>query len=182
MKKKIIKGVTYDSQTGEVITCLFCRIHQREEPGRIAFEDDDTVVFYTIDPASRCHLLVTPRQHVKNVTSLEGLEGISLVEKLVKTGKDTLEQLGEDVNNAKFCFHIPPFNSIDHLHLHAIGDVNHMTWTGMAKYNTNTWFCHSAEDIIETLRKQGNVSSSSSSSKKKKNHRADRVLSESIIN
>eukprot|EP00981_Chlorochromonas_danica_P007064 scaffold1537_cov162-Ochromonas_danica.AAC.22 len=159
MKKKIIKGVTYDSQTGEVITCLFCRIHQREEPGRIAFEDDDTVVFYTIDPASRCHLLVTPRQHVKNVTSLEGLEGISLVEKLVKTGKDTLEQLGEDVNNAKFCFHIPPFNSIDHLHLHAIGDVNHMTWT---------------EDIIETLRKQGNVSSSSSSSKKKKNHRADR--------
>lgn len=39
-------------------------------------------------------------------------------ERVIKVGKKALKDDGE---GAKMCFHIAPWNSIDHLHLHAIG-------------------------------------------------------------
>lgn len=147
-----VKGVTYDSHTGEVLKCLFCRIQSGQEPGRIVYEDERFVVFHTIKPASRLHLLVTPREHIKNVRSLKGWEGADLVEDLVKAGRAAL---GADAEGAKYCFHIPPYNSIDHLHLHAIADPSNMTFTGKIKYSVNQWYCDSAEQVVERLRREG---------------------------
>ena len=88
-----------------------------------------------VSPAD--HLLVCPKTHIKNVKSLRGEEDALLVQRmkdigskaLIKLGTidDTLSAEGERVSSRrdiapiysiKHCFHVPPYNSIDHLHLH----------------------------------------------------------------
>jgi diadenosine tetraphosphate (Ap4A) HIT family hydrolase len=148
------KGVLYDADTGEVVECLFCKIHQRQEPGRIEYEDEKYVVFHTIDPATHLHLLVTPRQHITSVHSLKGHEGAQLIRELIEIGKRALKE--ENCSHAKFCFHIPPYTSIDHLHLHAIADhANHASWWYKIKYPTSSnWYCKNAMDLVHELEKQ----------------------------
>eukprot|EP01040_Poterioochromonas_malhamensis_P011734 gene11734-12805_t len=51
-------------------SCLFCRIHQREEPGVIIFEDEEFVVFQPRSPVTRFHYLVTPRHHINDLSSI----------------------------------------------------------------------------------------------------------------
>lgn len=148
MQKVTRKGVTYLTSTGEVIDCLFCRINERKEPGTIVYEDESFVVFKTIQPATHLHLLVTPRQHIRNVHSLHGVEGANIVKKLVEVGKIAL---GEYKDDCQFSFHIPPVNSIDHLHLHAIASPSTMrVWTKQ-KYRQDTFYCKSADTVIAWL-------------------------------
>lgn len=144
------KGVTYLVSTGEVLECLFCKIQNREEPGTITYEDESFVVFKTIKPASHMHLLVTPRQHIRNVNSLSGAAGVALVEKLVEIGKVALGQYAE---GAQFSFHVPPLNSIDHLHLHAIASPETMSMWSARKYHQDTFYCQSPEMVIRKLQK-----------------------------
>jgi diadenosine tetraphosphate (Ap4A) HIT family hydrolase len=145
----IKKGVTYDKQ-GNRLSCVFCRIHQRFEPGRIVYEDDKFVVFHTIDPATHLHLLVTPRAHIANVRALKGQEGANLVREMKSVGQSVLGGYGP---TGRYCFHIPPWNSIDHLHLHAIASPNTMSFYFSQKYPSSTvfGFCKSADDIIQAL-------------------------------
>ena len=112
------KGVVYDATSGAVKSCLFCKIATGEEPGTIVFEDTKFVVFKTINPASNRHLLVTPRKHIQNLESLSGPMDAALVREMIKVGAVAL---GDQAEGAHYSFHVPPFNSIDHLHLHVIG-------------------------------------------------------------
>lgn len=150
MKQVTKKGVTYLVSTGEVLECLFCKIQNREEAGTITYEDENFVAFKTIKPASHLHLLITPRKHIQNVNSLSGLTGIAMVEQLVEIGKVAL---GEYANGAQFSFHVPPLNSIDHLHLHAIASPETMGFWSARKYQQDTFYCQSPEMVIQRLRK-----------------------------
>lgn len=114
----IKKGVIYDATSGAVKSCLFCKIATREEPGTIVFEDSKFVVFKTINPASTKHLLVTPKKHIQNLEALKGPADAALVREMIKVG---VVALGDQAEGAHYSFHVPPFNSIDHLHMHAIG-------------------------------------------------------------
>ena len=114
----IKKGVIYDATSGAVKSCLFCKIATREEPGTIIFEDSKFVVFKTINPASNKHLLVTPKKHIQNLEALKGPADAALVREMIKVG---VAALGDQAEGAHYSFHVPPFNSIDHLHMHAIG-------------------------------------------------------------
>ncbi len=45
-------------------TCLFCRIANRELPGKIVYEDDESVAFEDINPKAPIHILIIPRRHI----------------------------------------------------------------------------------------------------------------------
>lgn len=146
---KMHKGVTYD-HNHHPIDCLFCRIQIGKEPGTILYQDEDFVAFKTISPATdAAHLLITPRDHIKNISSLSGPKDAMLVEKLVDIGKIALgERYSHD---AMFCFHAPPFNSINHLHLHAIAEPKTMSYFNYFKYQIGTSWCKSANEVIQNL-------------------------------
>jgi diadenosine tetraphosphate (Ap4A) HIT family hydrolase len=153
MNRVTRKGVTYLTTTGEVVDCLFCRINARKESGTIVYEDDSFVVFKTIQPATHLHLLVTPREHIMNIRSLRGAEGADLIKKMVNVGKIAL---GEYADDSQFCFHVPPINSVDHLHLHTIASPSTMEMWTAQKYRPNTFFCQSAAAVIDKLLREGN--------------------------
>lgn len=151
-----VKGVVYGPE-GQVISCLFCRIIGREEPGTIVLENSKMVAFKTIAPASSNHLLVVPREHRANVQSLSGKEDINLLNEMKEFAIKALREDGCDgdiESTSQFSFHVPPWNSIDHLHLHAIGNRQSMSLAGALKYWEGTFYCWSSEEAIETLKKQ----------------------------
>jgi len=87
---------------------------------------------------------------------LKGSSDADTIEEMVNIGKKLLEEY-EPGLNAKYCFHVPPFNSVDHLHLHCIAPVEEMTWLGRLKYYEGSFYCQSALKIIDFLRNNDNT-------------------------
>lgn len=48
-------------------TCLFCQIANRERPGKIVYEDEQSVAFEDIHPKAPIHILIVPRQHLATI-------------------------------------------------------------------------------------------------------------------
>lgn len=63
------------------------------------------------------------------------------MEKLIENGKRVLQENGGDLNDIRLGFHLPPFNSISHLHLHIISPVSQMSFLNRGIFKPNTlWF------------------------------------------
>lgn len=134
--------------------CIFCGIvKQAGSPGsRVLYQDDAVVVLPDIRPAAAVHLLVLPRTHVPNVSSLAGPD-VALVRHMVAVGEQLLQQ--EDQKQPglqpavhKFGFHKPPFRSVDHLHLHCF--TLPLKWYRWIQYQSDiNWI--TAEDLVDKL-------------------------------
>lgn len=150
------KGVTYERNEGgatEVVDCIFCSIKQHKEPATIIYEDSNFVVFKTIQPASKLHLLVIPTNHIQNLDDLIKAADADLVKDMVEIGRKAVNSVDKSATEIQFCFHKPPWNSIDHLHLHAIAYPNEMNMEGFFKYNSYLPFCELADRAISRLSK-----------------------------
>ena len=159
------KGVQYID--GKVSKCLFCRIRTGEEPGKIVYNSDSIFVFHTIAPATKeGHYLISPTKHVQNITSLfpgeedkrsQALakinDSIQLLEKMKEVGEKVVDKEGLGNYEREFCFHIPPYNSIDHLHMHMIINPKGKNWANYFKYYVGSFFCHSSDDVLQQLHK-----------------------------
>lgn len=47
--------------------CLFCKIVSKEIPADIVYENDKVVAFKDINPQTLVHVLIVPKEHVKNI-------------------------------------------------------------------------------------------------------------------
>ncbi|KAM3388477.1 hypothetical protein ACQJBY_010940 [Aegilops geniculata] len=84
-------------------------------------QDDKVVAFQDINPSAFRHYLVIPIEHIPTVKNLQRTnEDHQLVSHMVKVGKDLLSRDAPKSEEHRFGFHQPPFNSIDHLHLHCL--------------------------------------------------------------
>lgn len=64
----------------------------------------------------------------------------SLVEKMLDVGKRILQEKGCNLENSRFGFHCPPFNSVKHLHLHVISPVSELSFLNRGIFAPNTWW------------------------------------------
>jgi len=151
------KGVTYNS-TGEFADCVFCRIARKDpiEPARVVLDNAKYMTFRPRDPVTNWHLLIVPKEHIQNVASLrKGTNDAQMIKEMVDFAKESLATVeGGDGNDAQFSFHVPPFNSIDHLHLHAIGRPRTMGFMSWITYFQDGIWCKSAEKLIQELESQ----------------------------
>jgi histidine triad (HIT) family protein len=96
------------------MSCVFCKIRDREIPKEFTYEDEDIMVFPDIHPVKPVHLLVVLKKHVEDFLDLEpgDLEKIAkIVKKIVKDKKlnDNGYRLGINGGGAQI---------IEHLHVH----------------------------------------------------------------
>ena len=100
--------------------CLFCKIVAGEIPSTRVDEDERTVAFMDINPATRGHLLVIPREHSTDLLDVpdEDLEACArMARKLAGRAK---ERLGADgVNLLNSCGRAA-WQTVFHFHVHVI--------------------------------------------------------------
>ncbi|PRW58146.1 histidine triad nucleotide-binding 3 [Chlorella sorokiniana] len=101
--------------------CVFCQIAAgHKEQQKVVFQTERLVVFRDRSPAATAHLQVVPRHHIDNLNALQpSSQDHELVAEMIETGRRVLEQLHPG-SPQWLGFHKPPFNSVLHLHLHAI--------------------------------------------------------------
>ncbi|GAA6010968.1 hypothetical protein JCM10207_004018, partial [Rhodosporidiobolus poonsookiae] len=98
--------------------CIFCAV-SAENGFAVVLEDPEFVVFRDRSPGSRVHLLAVPRRHVDNVKTLEPGD-VGMLRRLRAFGVEALQKVGVREEEARMGFHIPPFFSVNHLHLHLL--------------------------------------------------------------
>jgi histidine triad (HIT) family protein len=113
--------------------CLFCKIVGGELPATVVREDDRTVAFMDINPATRGHLLVVPREHATDVLEIgdEDLAACAAAAKeLAALVKERLHADGVNLINS--CGR-EAWQTVFHFHLHVIprytGDPLRLPWT-----------------------------------------------------
>jgi histidine triad (HIT) family protein len=100
--------------------CLFCKIVAGELPARIVDEDERTIAFMDIAPATRGHALVIPRAHSPDLLSVEGedLSAVALASQ--RLAARARERLGADgVNLLNSCGRAA-WQTVFHFHIHVI--------------------------------------------------------------
>jgi len=134
--------------------CIFCRIANRtmKPPVEILYEKGNFCVFRDHRPVAKNHLLIIPKYHVGSVKYLEKDE-VGMITQMKEIGLEALEQVAgpEALDDVLDGFHWPPFNTIDHLHLHVISPAKEMSLWGRIQFKQKSLWFTTAEDTIKWI-------------------------------
>jgi histidine triad (HIT) family protein len=102
--------------------CLFCKIINREIPGRIVFEDDRIVAFEDINPQAPTHVLVVPKRHIDTLNDLQA-DDDQLVGELVRRAAAIAKERGMAASGFRTVFNTnrDGGQTVGHIHLHLLG-------------------------------------------------------------
>ena len=100
--------------------CIFCKIAAGEIPSATLYEDDDFRVILDLNPASKGHALILPKEHYADIYEIDEKtagHAMQLAKKLAKHMTDVLKCDGFNIvqNN-----HEIAGQTVFHFHMHLI--------------------------------------------------------------
>jgi histidine triad (HIT) family protein len=104
--------------------CLFCGIVAGDVPADIVRTDELTVAFRDLNPQAPVHVLVVPRRHIANASTLTAADAPDLAAMLAAAQAVADDEgFGGDDRGYRLVFNVGPdaLNSVPHLHLHVLG-------------------------------------------------------------
>ncbi len=112
--------------------CIFCKIANGEIPSTTIYENEEFRVFFDINPASKGHCLIVPKEHYSNIFdidketagrlfSLATVVAGSLKKELNCEGMNIVQNNGEIAGQTVFHFHL-------HLIPRYTGDTVNVGW------------------------------------------------------
>jgi histidine triad (HIT) family protein len=112
--------------------CIFCKIVAGELPGTIIDEDERTISFMDINPATRGHALVIPRRHARDLLEIDPGELQAVAAAAQRLAKRVPGRLGaHGVNLINSCGSVA-WQTVFHFHVHVIpryeGDPLRLPW------------------------------------------------------
>jgi histidine triad (HIT) family protein len=100
--------------------CIFCKIVAGELPATIVDEDERTVAFMDINPATRGHTLVIPRAHTADLLSVDPDDLCAVAVASQRQAVRAKERLRADgVNLVNSCGSVA-WQTVFHFHMHVI--------------------------------------------------------------
>ncbi len=112
--------------------CLFCKIVAGEIPATVIAEDERTVAFMDINPATRGHALVVPRAHTRDVHEIDPDDLKAVAVAAQQVASKVVERLGADAVNLLNSSGAAAWQTVFHFHLHVIpryeGDPLKLPW------------------------------------------------------
>ena len=102
------------------MTCIFCKIAQKEFSSDFLYESDKVVAFNDLTPQAPVHVLVIPKAHFKNAGELSEAEPLVVAE-LFTSAKKIAQERGLDGYRTTFNTGASAGQSVFHAHLHLLG-------------------------------------------------------------
>ena len=100
--------------------CLFCKIVAGEIPATVITEDERTVTFMDINPATRGHALVVPRTHSRDVLEIDPDDLAAVAHAAQVQARTAKERLAADGVNLINSCGAAAWQSVFHFHVHVI--------------------------------------------------------------
>lgn len=100
--------------------CLFCKIAAGELPATIIDQDERTVSFMDINPATRGHALVIPRAHSRDLLEVAPEDLAAVVQSAQRLAQRIDERLGADGVNLLNSCGAAAWQTVFHFHVHVI--------------------------------------------------------------
>jgi histidine triad (HIT) family protein len=112
--------------------CLFCRIVAGELPSTNVAEDERTLAFMDINPATRGHMLVIPKEHSTDLLTVPADDLAACAAATARLAALAKERLGADGVNVLNSCGAAAWQTVFHFHLHVIpryeGDPLRLPW------------------------------------------------------
>jgi histidine triad (HIT) family protein len=112
--------------------CIFCRIVAGELPSFRVDEDERTIAFMDIAPATRGHALVIPRVHAKDLTEICPEDLAAVASAAQRLARRALDRLGADGVNLINSCGPAAWQTVFHFHMHVVpryeGDPLKLPW------------------------------------------------------
>ncbi|PJE80957.1 Purine nucleoside phosphoramidase [invertebrate metagenome] len=104
------------------MSCLFCKMVNREIPIDPVYEDDELLAFRDINPAAPTHILIIPKQHIATLNDLTP-KTAHLIGKMVTKARDIATEAGFAENGYRIVMNCNSDGgqSVYHIHLHLLG-------------------------------------------------------------
>ena len=100
--------------------CLFCGIVAGEVPGEIVASDEHTVAFMDLNPATRGHALVVPREHAADLMDISDAD----LEHTTRAARRLARRIDEALSPAGFNIlnscRPAAWQTVFHYHVHVI--------------------------------------------------------------
>ena len=113
--------------------CIFCKIVAGELPARIVDEDERTIAFMDIAPATRGHALVIPREHSADLLDVPAEDLAATLAAAQRLAARVGQRLGADGVNLLNACGAAAWQTVFHFHIHVIpryeGDPLRLPWT-----------------------------------------------------
>ena len=100
--------------------CVFCKIVRGEIPSMKLYEDERTLCFMDINPATRGHSLAIPKVHRENIYEMSEAECgdvMNTTKRVADAIRDTLKPDGLNLLQANG---LQAFQTVFHFHMHII--------------------------------------------------------------
>jgi len=113
--------------------CLFCKIVSGELPSERIDEDERTVAFMDINPATRGHALVVPRRHAANLLEIDAEDLAATFAAAQRLARTVVQRFDADGVNLINACGAAAWQTVFHFHIHVIpryeGDPLRLPWT-----------------------------------------------------
>ncbi|CAA9500308.1 MAG: Bis(5'-nucleosyl)-tetraphosphatase (asymmetrical) [uncultured Solirubrobacteraceae bacterium] len=100
--------------------CIFCKILAGELPSTIVDEDERTVSFMDINPGTRGHALVIPREHAKDLLEISPEDLAACSQAAQRLARKASENLGATGVNLVNSCGAAAWQTVFHFHMHVI--------------------------------------------------------------
>ncbi len=100
--------------------CIFCAIVRGEAPGEVVYEDEETLAFMDIHPATRGHTLVIPKEHYRDIYEIEEDAALAVMRSALRVARAIKEALKPDGLNLLQANEPGGYQSVFHFHLHIV--------------------------------------------------------------
>jgi histidine triad (HIT) family protein len=100
--------------------CIFCKIVAGELPATIVDEDERTIAFMDIAPATRGHALVIPRTHSRDIIEATPEDLAATIVAAQRLSRRVHDRLGADGVNLLNSCGAAAWQTVFHLHIHVI--------------------------------------------------------------
>ena len=100
--------------------CIFCKIINKEIPGKIIYEDDVCIAFLDLSQATYGHTLVIPKKHFENILEVDAQTLAHVMQVTQKLAKQIVEKLNAKGLNILTNTNEVAGQTVHHFHVHIL--------------------------------------------------------------